>query len=210
MNTTQQDGLLEILKVLADESRLSLLRLVNEHERTVGELAERVNLGEPTVSHHLARLRKAGLVTLRMAGNQRFYRLNDAGLARFKRLVADIEQLPAAPKSVVSDDQWIGDLGAGWSDEDRQVLRAYTVSGRLTRLPSKQKKRNIILRWLATQFRPDRHYAEAEVNEVIKAVYENDYVALRRDLIDMGYLRRERGGGDYWLTPVEEGTTEPA
>lgn len=87
------------------------------------------------------------------------------------------------------------------------MLRAYTVSGRLTRLPTKQKKRNVILRWLATLFQPDRRYAEAEVNEVIKAVYENDYVALRRDLIDMGYLRRERGGGNYWLTPVEEGIT---
>jgi DNA-binding transcriptional ArsR family regulator len=61
-----------MLKALADDSRLALLRLLNEGERTVGDLARQVDLGEPTVSHHLSRLREAGLVTLRMAGNQRF------------------------------------------------------------------------------------------------------------------------------------------
>lgn len=195
--------LLDMLKSLADESRLTLLRLLHEHEHTVGDLAERVNLTEPTVSHHLARLREAGLVTLRIAGNQRFYRINDSGLAQFKQLVADIERLPSRPEPVASDDQWIAALG--WDAWDQQVLRDHTVNARLTRLPTKQKKLIVILRWLATLFQPDRLYTEPEINAILKTAYEEDYVGLRRDLVDFGYLRRERGGGKYWLAPADEG-----
>ena len=156
---------------------------------------------EPTVSHHLTRLREAGLVTLRMAGNQRFYRVNETGLARFKRLAGEVEKTPPAPEPVVADDQWIAALG--WSLEDQQILREHTLGRQLTHLPARQKKTLVIIRWLATFFEPERLYTETEVNEVIKSVYAEDYVSLRRDLVDLGYLRRERGGGKYWLTPAD-------
>jgi hypothetical protein len=32
----------------------------------------------------------------------------------------------------------------------------------------------------------------------------SDYASLRRYLIDYGYMRRERGGSNYWLTPEHE------
>jgi hypothetical protein len=196
-----QEDVLDMLKALADESRLALLRLLNSGERTVGDLARQVDLGEPTVSHHLTRLREAGLVTLRMAGNQRFYRVNETGLARFKRLAGEVEKTPPAPEPVVPDDQWIAALG--WSLEDQQILREHTLGRQLTHLPARQKKTLVVIRWLATFFEPERLYTEAEVNEVIKSVYAEDYVSLRRDLVDLGYLRRERGGGKYWLTPAD-------
>ena len=202
MEEKSQEPLLDLLKALADESRLTLLRLLHEHEYTVGDLAERVQLSEPTVSHHLARLREVGLVTPRMAGNQRFYRVNNGGLARFKRLVSEIEQAPRAPDVAVSDDGWIAALC--WDAWDLQVLRDHTVNRQLTHIPSKQKKLLVVLRWLATLFQPEKLYTEPEVNAILKAVYETDFVGLRRDLVDFGYLRRERGGGKYWLTPAEE------
>ena len=201
MEINKKETLLQMLKALADDSRLTLLQLLNDGERPVGDLAQQVELGEPTVSHHLARLREVGLVSLRMAGNQRFYRVNATGLALFKQLAAEIEQSRPLPEPEVSDNQWIANLG--WSAEDQQVLREHTQGRKLTRLPSKQKKTLVILRWLATLFEPDRFYSEAEVNAVLKAVYAEDYVSLRRDLVDMGYLHRERGGGKYWLAPTE-------
>lgn len=200
----QQDKqLLTLLKALADESRVSLLRLLHQEEWTVGDLAKQVNLGEPTVSHHLARLREAGLVTLRAAGNQRFYRVNPAGLERFKRLAAQIEQTPPQPQAVISDDRWIDELDL--PEEERKILRKYTQNGKLTHLPSGQKNTGIVLQWLSTLFQPDVSYTEKEVNELLKSVYEDDFVSLRRDLIDFGYLRRERGGTKYWLAPAEDG-----
>jgi DNA-binding transcriptional ArsR family regulator len=196
--------LLEALKTLADASRLTLLQLLNEREYSVGELAERIKLSEPTVSHHLARLRASGLVTLRMSGTQHYYSLNVPGLARFKQIITHIEAMPAEPEPAISDNSWIDTLS--WSEEDKQVLRDYTENGRITRLPSKQKKTLVILHWLVTMFKPDTLYTELEVNAVLKGVYEADYVSLRRDLVDFGYLRRERGGGKYWLAPATQDT----
>jgi biotin operon repressor len=209
MEAHQQEQILYMLKALADESRLALLGYLNGGERTVGDLAERLNLGEPTVSHHLARLREAGFVTLRTAGNQRFYRINEGGLAMFKRLAAKIEQLPPVSEPQASDDRWIEALG--WDAADQQVLREYTINGKLTHLPNRQKKHKkliVVLRWLASLFEPGRLYSEAEVNALLKSVYEEDFVSLRRELIDFGYLRRERGGGKYWLAPAGEESTE--
>ena len=200
MEINKKETILNMLKALADDSRLTLLQLLASGERSVGDLAEKVELREPTVSHHLARLREVGLVSLRMAGNQRFYRVNDSGLALFKQLAVEIEQTQPLPVPVDSDDGWIAALG--WSAEDQQVLREHTQDKKLVRIPAKQKKALVIIRWLATLFAPERFYIEAEVNAVLKAVYAEDYVSLRRDLVDLGYLRRERGGGKYWLAPA--------
>jgi hypothetical protein len=201
--TAQQpsDAIFSFLKALADESRLTLLRILYLNECNVGDLAGQLDLTEPTVSHHLARLREVGLVTLRMDGNQRFYRLNPSGLARFKRLADQIEQPVTHPKPQPRDDTWIAALG--WDEADAQILREHTAGPRLTHLPNKQKKTLVILRWLAGLFQTGRLYTEAEVNTVLKTVYAEDFVSLRRDLIDYGYMRRERGGGKYWLAPFE-------
>ena len=186
-----------MLKALADDSRMAILRLLNLHEYAVNELAQATRLTDPTISHHLARLREAGLVSLRMAGNQRFYRVNEEGLALFKRLANEIELTPPDPGSEVSDDRWIEELG--WDLEDQRVLKEHTHNGKVTSLPNKLKKTVVILRWVATMFEPGKSYSEPEVNAILKEVYAWDYVSLRRDLIVMGYMEREPGGAKYWL-----------
>jgi hypothetical protein len=205
MNRTEQELLLEFFKALADQSRLTMLGVLAQGERSVGDLAEVLGLTEPTVSHHLNKLRAAALVMLRTQGNHRFYRLNTARLTQFKALVADVENLPPLDDSTPSDDSWIDALDM--PEEDRKVLRDYTVNGCLTQIPMRQKKKLVILRWLASKFQPDTMYTEREVNAIITPVHE-DFATLRRDLIDFGFLRRERGGGKYWLAP--EGEPTPA
>jgi predicted transcriptional regulator len=202
MRPTQQRNLRDMLKALADDSRLKLLRMLHEREHTVGELAQRIDLTEPTVSHHLANLREAGLVTLRMAGNQRIYRINEPGLAAFKRLANEIEQMPPEAPEEDADNSWIAVLG--WSEEDQQVLNDHMAGRHLTRLPTKRKQLLVILRWLVTLFEHDRKYTEGEVNAILKTAYELDYVGLRRDLVDFRYMKRERDGSSYWLAPDED------
>jgi hypothetical protein len=196
--------LLEMCKALSDEKRLELIQILAEHERIVGDLAGSLNLSEPTTSHHLSRLREVGLVTLRMEGNKRYYRINEQGLAEFKRLAADVEHLPVNPPDPEpADDSWIEVLG--WGEYEEQVLHEFIRNGKLTRLPVRQlKKLMVLLRWLATRFEPEQMYTEPEVNAILKAVYETDHVSLRREMINFGYLRRERGGGKYWLAPADE------
>ena len=71
------DKLLQFFKVLGNESRLKILGLLANDERSVGELAKLLDVKEPTVSHHLAMMKELGLVDVRAEGNERIYRLEN-------------------------------------------------------------------------------------------------------------------------------------
>ena len=76
-----------------------------------------------------------------------------------------------------------------------RVLRAFVHDGRLTSIPAVHSKRLVILDWLAQRFEPGRRYCEEMVNLVIAQVHP-DTAALRRYLVDDGFLDREQGV--YW------------
>ncbi len=63
-------------KALADETRQKIMRLTCCEWLSVNEIVEKVNVSQPTVSHHLAILREAGLVDVRENGKQTYYMLN--------------------------------------------------------------------------------------------------------------------------------------
>ena len=189
------EQLVAFFKILGDENRLKLIGLLNNHERNVGDLAMLLELTEPTVSHHLSKLREMGLVNLRQAGNQRFYTLNEPALTHWKQQVMEIENLPTDTEHAKAGDAWIDALDL--DNHDRKVLRDYTSNGRLNHIPVKHKKLLAVLRWLATEFEPDVLYSEREVNQIIEQ-YHEDYARLRRELIEIGFLRRERDGKTYW------------
>ncbi|MBI4730710.1 MAG: winged helix-turn-helix transcriptional regulator [Chloroflexi bacterium] len=63
-------------KALADETRQKIMKLCCCNWLSVGEIVERLHVTQPTVSHHLAILREAGLVRVREEGKQTFYKLN--------------------------------------------------------------------------------------------------------------------------------------
>jgi len=76
------------------------------------------------------------------------------------------------------------------------VLRAFLDgSGRLRQIPSRPAKRLVILDLLAQEFEPGERYDEAEVNRRLKA-FHDDVAALRRNLVDEGFL--DRAAGIYW------------
>ena len=62
----------------SEEIRIRLLRLLRERERNVGDLVAATGVPQPSVSRHLACLRRAGLVRARAEGSHRFYRLAPA------------------------------------------------------------------------------------------------------------------------------------
>ncbi len=66
---------IRLFKALGDESRLRILRLLASGDLYLTEIAERMGLSKPTVSHHLALLRAAGLVTITEAGSLTYYSL---------------------------------------------------------------------------------------------------------------------------------------
>ena len=66
----------DFLKALAHESRLLLLCLISERERSVGELAESLGARDSTVSQHLALLRRDGLVAARREAQTIWYSIS--------------------------------------------------------------------------------------------------------------------------------------
>ena len=79
--------------VLAEPTRRTILDLLRDGERPVGELVDRLRLSQPAVSKHLRVLREAGLVDVRREAQRRLYRLRpeplaevDAWLAPYRRL----------------------------------------------------------------------------------------------------------------------------
>ena len=178
---TDQDtaALLKHFKALGNESRLKLIGLVAGRERNVQELAALLALKEPTVSHHLAILRDAGLLALRVEGNTHWYRLDLDALNRINRSVfsSDLARVPYE----VDGEVW-----------EREVLRNFLAGERLSKIPDARKKRWAILKWLARRFTVDSRYTEAEVNAVLKR-HHPDAATLRRELVGYGMLERNKG-----------------
>ena len=80
----------DLLKALSHESRLLLLCLLAEKERSVGELEEILSLRQPTVSQQLARLRFDDLVTTRREGKTIYYSIANEDVRRLIEVIYDI------------------------------------------------------------------------------------------------------------------------
>ncbi|GAA1010781.1 transcriptional regulator [Acrocarpospora pleiomorpha] len=81
------------------------------------------------------------------------------------------------------------------SEISDDVLERFLVRGRLITMPAKQSIRRAVLDRIAASFQPGVRYPETEVNEILRAFYD-DYAALRRYLIDGDFLSRENNV--YW------------
>ena len=81
------------------------------------------------------------------------------------------------------------------SQEATAALRTFIRDGRLTQIPTNRTKRLHVLDFLSTLFEPGRTYHEPVVNKMLSAWHE-DTAALRRYLVDEGFL--ERRDNFYW------------
>ncbi len=68
-------------KALADATRQKIMQLCCCNWLSVTEIVDQIDVSQPTVSHHLAVLRQAGLVETRQEGKQIFYTLNQDKVA---------------------------------------------------------------------------------------------------------------------------------
>ncbi|MFT4097862.1 MAG: metalloregulator ArsR/SmtB family transcription factor [Rhodoblastus sp.] len=79
-----------MLKALANRSRLMILCDLYRRERSVGELCASLDLSQPTLSQHLARLRADGLVHTRRDAQKVCYSLAGADVERMIGLLHDM------------------------------------------------------------------------------------------------------------------------
>ncbi|WP_053075120.1 DUF2087 domain-containing protein [Ornithinibacillus californiensis] len=82
------------------------------------------------------------------------------------------------------------------SEERDKILTNYIKEGKLDTFPSKVKRKIIILEYFIQQFEREKDYTEKEVNDKLKGIYE-DFVTIRRALVDFGFMERSRDGKEY-------------
>ena len=83
--TGSVEEVVRIMRLLADPTRLRLLLLLRGSELNVTSICRRLEVAQPTVSHHLGLLRSVGLVTNRREGKQVFYTANPAAVEQLNR-----------------------------------------------------------------------------------------------------------------------------
>ena len=79
----------DVLKAMADPTRLKILHCLHSGERCVSDILEVVGGSQANVSKHLSVLKRAGLVDCRRAGLNVFYRIIDEGVFTICRNVCD-------------------------------------------------------------------------------------------------------------------------
>lgn len=84
--------------------------------------------------------------------------------------------------------------------EKEQALTTYFSSVdplKLLLMPAKEKRKYLVTLWIADSFEEGRRYCENEVNDKLEPIYD-DYVSIRRLMIDFGLLGRSKDGSSYW------------
>lgn len=180
--------LLLFFRALADETRLRMIGLLATRERSVEELATLLDLRMPTISHHLAKLREAGLVTMRRDGNTHLYALDSEQLHIHSRALLT----PATTRALAEDT-----TAEAW---ERKILHDFFTGERLKEIPASRKKRDVVLRWLVQHFTAGETYTETQVNGILGR-YHDDVATLRREMVGAHLLHRE--GGGYLLAAPE-------
>src|SRR2546429_9995638 len=98
---------INLLRLLADPTRLRLLLLLEQEELSVAELQQILGMGQSRISSHLAQLKRAGIVTDRRVGKNVYYGANhheqDTRRTRVAELTRTLaRELPETPRDRTS------------------------------------------------------------------------------------------------------------
>jgi hypothetical protein len=172
-----------LARLLLDVDRLAVAGALSIRPLTVDDVVDVTGRERRVVLAAIGDLRAAGLVT----GDGDRYSIDAAALRGAAKAAAE-QALPMDPV-----------IGFGMTDDERRVLARYFSGRTLTEIPSTRAKRLVLLQRLALEFDVGRRYPEREVNEILFE-FNPDWSALRRYLVDEGFLDREHADGDtvYW------------
>ena len=90
MRRTGQD---RVFRAVADPTRRSILEKLQQAELTVKELCAPFRIAQPSLSKHLAVLRRSGLIAARRSGRHRYYRLDPKPLEQIATWAAQFRDV---------------------------------------------------------------------------------------------------------------------
>ncbi|WP_381419855.1 DUF2087 domain-containing protein [Staphylococcus hyicus] len=83
-----------------------------------------------------------------------------------------------------------------------KIKEIFIKNNRIQVIPRKEKDKKALMEILASEFEKGKIYNKKEINEILKSYYDN-YVLLRRYMIDYSLLSRDKGGKEYQLIAKE-------
>lgn len=166
----------DFLRVALDPDRLAVLGLAAAAPLDITDAAHRLSLTVGQVRRAVSRLVEAGLLDQHLSLDR----------ATLRAIAANLPTEEPAADSV---------LDGPWTEEERQILGRFFVGRRLTEVPAPLGRRRIVLERLAHEFEVGVRYKEREVNSILQT-FHPDYAALRRYMVDEGFL--SRADGSYW------------
>lgn len=173
----------EILKMLGNQTRLDILRLLTKEDSYVEKIACELSLTPATICYHLKKMENAGMVCCSRSQFYIIYSLN--------REIFDLPLIDFVKATVGGIDSSVEEK------YEKQVLSNFFRFGKLLYIPSQRKKREIVLREILKSFENNRKYKEQEVNELIHK-YHEDHCTIRREMIGFGMLKRKNDV--YWVS----------
>lgn len=165
---------LELLKLLADETRLEILNILLKEDSYVEKIACELSLTPATICYHLKKMESAGVVN---CSRSQFYIIYSLNREIFDKPLFEL----------IKKDEEIVDTEEKYKKE---VISNFFKYGRLTQIPTQRKKREIVLAQILEQFDFNREYPEKEVNEIILR-YHEDFCTIRREMIAFGMMTRD-------------------
>ena len=167
-----------LLKVFAYPLKLKLLAAICDEPLPLHTLARAAGMSEVEAMRQISSLKEAGLLSETFAADG--FRWQYQPKALYEALAA------------LKRDAKPAGLSDEWTAEEAKVLGDFFSNGRLKTIPAQRKKKDIVVRYLASQFEFGRIYTEQEVNFKLLD-YHEDYATLRREMIDGKLMRRENG-----------------
>lgn len=160
-----------LFKALADESRLKIISILMQQDSYSEYLASKLNLTAPTITYHMEKLVNANIVCSTKIQHYTIYSINR------EVMNTQIGELIASAIAL---------------DEDRtyeeKVIGNFFAYGRLKKIPSQLKKREIVIGYIASKFELGKEYSEKQIVEELTALHD-DYCTIKRDLIGMGFFQ---------------------
>ena len=166
----------DLLRALLDPVRLAVAGSAVASPVSIDAVAEETGASKKDIAKAVGDLRALGL-------------LDEDGVVDREVLRTIGRDLPRAPGRS-------GEPAEGpWTPEEAQLLGRFFDGDRLLEVPQNRTKRRLVLEKITQSFEPGRRYPERDVNFMIQLIYA-DYAAIRRYLVDEGFL--DRADGAYW------------
>ncbi|MFB7139185.1 metalloregulator ArsR/SmtB family transcription factor [Gottfriedia sp. NPDC056225] len=186
----QLNKIVEFHKALGDLTRVRIIALLQQGQLNGQEIASKLGLKPPTITHHMTKLREVGLVKERRDKNTIYFSLNTKIL----------EMSAKAIFTVGTGGDSNMEMSVTESERASIINNFFTKEGKLKVYPAQRKKKLVVLEHMIKGLEFGRVYPEKEINEYLKEFHE-DYATLRRELIMCQFMYRENN--QYELNPVE-------